>query len=181
MGTTRQHASLATAKLIFSYSAADRLRQRALSVDPAGQSLDHRDSLWLFRNRPISLAYDLGSKAIQAIGSTLDVVLFQIAVALHDQHGPSKAKTQVARNMAIVIAVVLPACTGIWLTLPSVENVVVPVAYRGTIRPIVDAHDGRPLQFRHRAIWHQSDLPDCQGAHAPLIAAAVIACSSTLC
>ena len=42
-----------------------------------------------------SLAYDLGSKAIQAIGSTLDVVLFQIAVATHDRTGAGHAKAQV--------------------------------------------------------------------------------------
>lgn len=78
-----------------------------------------------------SLAYDLGSKAVQAIGSTLDVVLFQIAVAMHERDGHMKAKEQVARNMAIVIATVLPACTGLWLILPSIEQVIVPAAYRG--------------------------------------------------
>ncbi|MGH6813166.1 MAG: lipopolysaccharide biosynthesis protein [Methylocella sp.] len=78
-----------------------------------------------------SLAYDFGTKAIQAIGSALDIVLFQIAVATHELHGPSQARRQIARNMTIVIAMVLPACTGLWLTLPSIEQLAVPEAFRG--------------------------------------------------
>ena len=78
-----------------------------------------------------SLAYDFGTKAIQAIGSALDIVLFQIAVATHELHGPAQARQQIARNMTIVIAMVLPACTGLWLTLPSIEELAVPEAYRG--------------------------------------------------
>lgn len=78
-----------------------------------------------------SLAYDIGNKAVQALGSTLDVVLFQIAVAAHERDGVVQAKAQIARNMSIVIAVVLPACTGLWLILPSLEQVIVPAAYRG--------------------------------------------------
>lgn len=78
-----------------------------------------------------SLAYDFGTKAVQAIGSALDIVLFQIAVATHELHGPEQAKQQIARNMTIVVAMVLPACTGLWLTLPSIEALVVPEAYRG--------------------------------------------------
>ncbi len=78
-----------------------------------------------------SLAYDIGNKAVQAIGSTLDVVLFQIAIAINERDGAHKASGQIAHNMATVVAVVLPACTGIWLTLPSFQAVIVPHAYRG--------------------------------------------------
>ena len=60
-----------------------------------------------------SLAYDFGTKAVQAIGSALDIVLFQIAVATHELHGSVQARQQIARNMTIVIAMVLPACTGL--------------------------------------------------------------------
>ncbi len=48
-----------------------------------------------------SLAYDIGTKAVQAIGSTLDVLLFQIAVAAHDRHGraqPSSASPTTWRS-----------------------------------------------------------------------------------
>lgn len=77
-----------------------------------------------------SLAYDFGTKAIQAIGSTLDIVLFQIAVATHELRGPAQAQRQIARNLTIVIAMVLPVCTGLWLTLPSVEHLAIPEAFR---------------------------------------------------
>jgi len=59
------------------------------------------------------------------------VFLFQIAVAAHDRHGAERASVQIGRNLAIVIAILLPACTGIWLTLPSIEQLIVPVQYRG--------------------------------------------------
>jgi len=78
-----------------------------------------------------SLAYDIGTKAVAAIGSTLDVFLFQIAVAAHERHGADRAREQIGRNLAIVIAILLPACTGIWLVLPSIERLIVPEQYRG--------------------------------------------------
>ncbi len=78
-----------------------------------------------------SLAYDFGSKAIQAVGSALDIVLFQIAVATHEMRGPREARRQIGRNMTIVLAMVLPACTGIWLTLPSIQELIVPAQFRG--------------------------------------------------
>ena len=78
-----------------------------------------------------SLAYDLGLRAIQAIGSALDVLLFQIAVAAHEQHGEARGRAQIARNFTIVIAVLLPAAMGLWLILPSIETLVVPPEFRG--------------------------------------------------
>ncbi len=174
-GATRRHASFATAKSILSYSlpivCANVLY---LSIPLANRSIIA--ALYGFSETgQFSLAYDLGSKAIQAIGSTLDVVLFQIAVALHEQHGASKAKGQVARNMAIVIAVVLPACTGIWLTLPSVENVVVPVAFRGPFGQLLTLmmaglFSSAIVQFGINPIFQIAKRT------APLIVAAVIAC-----
>ncbi len=107
-----------------------------------------------------SLAYDIGNKAVQAIGSTLDVVLFQIAVAAHERDGAVQAKAQVARNMAIVIAIVLPACTGLWLILPSIEQVIVPAAYRGPFGDLLDSDDGRALLLGDHPIRSQSDLSD---------------------
>ncbi len=78
-----------------------------------------------------SLAFDLGTKAIQAIGSTMDVLLFQIAVAAHDRFGPAQSKQQIADNMAVVIAIILPSCVGLWLVLPSLQSLIVPADYRG--------------------------------------------------
>jgi O-antigen/teichoic acid export membrane protein len=78
-----------------------------------------------------ALAYDLGLRAVQAVGSALDVLLFQIAVRAHDAHGEDHAKAQVADNMAVVFAILLPACVGVWIVLPSVEALIVPEAFRG--------------------------------------------------
>ena len=78
-----------------------------------------------------SLAYDMGLRIVAAIGSALDVLLFQIAVRADDNHGRMEAKAQLARNMAVVLAIVAPACAGLWLTLPSVEQIIVPSEFRG--------------------------------------------------
>ncbi len=78
-----------------------------------------------------ALAFDLGQRAVQAIGSALDVLLFQIAVRAHEAHGAREARAQVARNMAVVFAVLLPACVGIWIVLPSIEALIVPQQFRG--------------------------------------------------
>jgi len=122
-----------------------------------------------------SLAYDIGTKAVQAIGSTLDVFLFQIAVAAHEYHGPEKARDQIAQNMAIVVAVILPTCTGLWLTLPSIEHLIVPVQFRGPFGELL------PLMmtglFCFGIIQYGvSPIFQIRKKTAPLIGAAAIAC-----
>jgi O-antigen/teichoic acid export membrane protein len=124
-----------------------------------------------------SLAYDFGTKAIQAIGSALDIVLFQIAVATHELHGPEQARQQIARNMTIVIAMVLPACTGLWLTLPSIEALVVPEAFRGhfdVLLPLMMTgfFCMAMIQFAINPIFL------IEKKTAPLIAAALVACAA---
>jgi O-antigen/teichoic acid export membrane protein len=122
-----------------------------------------------------ALSYDLGQRAVMAIGSALDVLLFQIAVRAHDLHGAETAREQIARNIAIVFAVLAPACVGIWIILPSIEVLIVPQAFRGPFAHFL----GLMLpglfcfglaQFSINAIF--------QLAHKtlPLIAAALAAC-----
>jgi O-antigen/teichoic acid export membrane protein len=78
-----------------------------------------------------ALAFDLGMRAILALGSALDVLLFQIAVAAHENHGDDEARWQVGRNMAVVLAVLLPGCVGVYFVMPSVELLIVPGQFRG--------------------------------------------------
>jgi O-antigen/teichoic acid export membrane protein len=78
-----------------------------------------------------SLALDIGTRVMAAIGTALDVLLFQIAVRADELHGPEHAKEQVAQNMAVIFAVMLPATVGLWLILPSLERLVVPQDFRG--------------------------------------------------
>jgi O-antigen/teichoic acid export membrane protein len=124
-----------------------------------------------------SLAYDFGTKAIQAIGSALDIVLFQIAVATHELQGPSQARRQIARNMTIVIAMVLPACTGLWLTLPSIEQLVVPEAFRGhfdLLLPLMmtGLFSMAMIQYAINPVFQ------IEKKTAPLIVAALAACAT---
>lgn len=122
-----------------------------------------------------SLAYDFGAKAVQAIGSALDIVLFQIAVATHELQGSNRSRQQISRNMTIVIAMVLPACTGLWLTLPSVEHLIVPLEFRGHFSLLL------PLMmtgFFCMAIIQYGISPifQIQKKTAAVIAAALVAC-----
>ncbi len=78
-----------------------------------------------------SLAFDIGARVVASIGSALDVLLFQLAVRAAEQHGAERGREQVATNMGIVLAIMAPTCAGIWLTLPSIEHIVVPLDFRG--------------------------------------------------
>ena len=122
-----------------------------------------------------SLAYDMGSKAVQAIGSTLDVILFQIAVAAHERHGADYSRQQIADNMAIVVAIVLPACTGIWLTLPSIERLIVPLSYRGQFGNLLTLMMAGLFAFAI-ILYGLNPIFQIAKRTAPLIGAAVVAC-----
>lgn len=123
-----------------------------------------------------SLAYDFGSKAVQAVGSALDIVLFQIAVASHEIRGPREARRQIGRNMTIVLAMVLPACTGLWLTLPSVQLLIVPEQFRGPFSTLLTL---MMTGLFCTAIIQYAIAPIFQIEKKtwPLIAAALVACA----
>lgn len=78
-----------------------------------------------------SLAYDLGIRIVLAVGSTLDVLLFQIAVRADEAHGPDHSRRQIGRNMGVVAAILAPTCMGAFLVLPSFQQLVVPPEFRG--------------------------------------------------
>ena len=78
-----------------------------------------------------SLAFDMGQRITQSLGMMLDVLLFQLAVRADDRHGGEIARAQVARNMGLAFALLTPACAGLWLVLPSLEQIAVPTEFRG--------------------------------------------------
>ena len=78
-----------------------------------------------------SLAWDFGQRSLQAIGSALDVVLFQIAVAAHAREGARAGRDQVSKNLGLIVALMLPTTIGVWLVIPSVECLIVPAEFRG--------------------------------------------------
>ena len=78
-----------------------------------------------------SLANDLGVRILATIASTFDVLLFQLAVRADETEGAEGGRAQVAENMGVVFAVVLPACAGVWLVLPSFQALIIPAAFRG--------------------------------------------------
>jgi O-antigen/teichoic acid export membrane protein len=79
----------------------------------------------------LSLAFETGIRIVGAIGSAIDVILFQIAVHTEKTDGAEAARAQIARNLGAVFAILLPAVAGVWLILPSFEALFVPESFRG--------------------------------------------------
>ena len=77
-----------------------------------------------------SLALDIGLKLVATIGSGLDILLFQLAVRAEAERGIEAARDQLAKNLLVIVGIVLPACIGLWLALPSFEAIFVGPSYR---------------------------------------------------
>lgn len=78
-----------------------------------------------------SLASDIGTRIFGTLGAALDVLLFQIAVRAEEEGGRGAGEAQVARNLAVVAALILPSAAGFWAVLPAIEAIAVPHAFRG--------------------------------------------------
>ena len=86
-----------------------------------------------------SLAYDIGVKLFSAVGSALDIMLFQLAVRREEQAGPEAARAQIARNIGVVLAVLAPMTLGLFFILPALDEVVVPALFRGSFSAYMTA------------------------------------------
>jgi O-antigen/teichoic acid export membrane protein len=174
-GADPQQARLSVAEALMRYSlpivAANLLY---LAIPLANRSIA-AVSYGFSETGQFSLAFDIGTKAIQAIGSTLDVLLFQIAVAAHERDGATRAKEQVGQNMAVVIAILLPACAGIWLILPSIELLIVPIAFRGLFGEYLNFMMGGFFCFA-LILYGINPIFQIAKKTAPLIGAAVVGC-----
>ncbi len=127
-----------TARMLVSYSApivAAHLLYQAIPLATRSVVANVYD---FAETGQFALAFDLGMRAVLALGQALDVLLFQIAVAAHENHGSYRARRQVGRNMAVVLAFLLPACVGVYLVMPSIEQLVVPAQYRGPFGHYLD-------------------------------------------
>ena len=111
-----------------------------------------------------SLANDLGFRILGAIASTFDVLLFQLAVRADEAHGAEGASAQLAENMGVVFAVILPTSVGLWLVLPSFQALIVPEAFRGPFAVYLSAM--LPGLFCY-AILQYSVAPISRSAKAP--------------
>ncbi|MBV9395202.1 MAG: lipopolysaccharide biosynthesis protein [Methylobacteriaceae bacterium] len=129
-GAETSQARLSTARLLLGYSLPIITANLLYTAIPLANRALMTHLHGFAETGQFSLAYDLGLRAVLALGSAMDVLLFQMAVRAHETHGLDRAKAQIARNMTMVIAVLVPACAGIWATLPSIEQLIVPSQYR---------------------------------------------------
>jgi O-antigen/teichoic acid export membrane protein len=130
-GVRCRDAQIETVKLLMAYSAPIVAAHLLYQVMPLAARSIVASVYDFAETGQFALAYDLGLRAVMAFGSALDVLLFQIAVAAHEEHGERRAREQVAHNMGVVFAFLLPACVGLWLVMPSVEALIVPGQFRG--------------------------------------------------
>lgn len=130
-GVRCRDAQIRTAKLLVAYSAPIVVAHLLYQAMPLATRAIVASVYDFAETGQFALAYDLGMRAVMAFGSALDVLLFQIAVAAHEEYGEARARAQVAHNMGVVFAILLPACAGLWLILPSVEALIVPAQFRG--------------------------------------------------
>jgi O-antigen/teichoic acid export membrane protein len=123
-----------------------------------------------------SLANDLGIRILGAIASTFDVLLFQLAVRADENHGAERARAQLAENMGVMFAVILPTSVGLWLILPSFQALIVPEAFRGPFAVYLTAMLPGLLCY---ALLQYAVAPIFQIGKrtAPMIASALSACA----
>ena len=107
--------------------AANGLHQIALLTNRSFAS----HALGFAQTGQLSLAFDLGLRIVAAVGSSVDVLLFQLAVRAEKERGLEAAQAQVGFNVGAVFAIVAPTVVGCWLVLPSFEALLIPEAFRG--------------------------------------------------
>jgi len=78
-----------------------------------------------------SLAFDLSQRLFQAIYALPEILLFQYALQRDRDEGRAAAEAQVAANVVLSLAILLPAVAGYFALGPTFEALIVPSAYRG--------------------------------------------------
>ncbi len=79
----------------------------------------------------LSLATDLSLRLFQTAAAGFDAFLFQLVVGREATHGKDAAQKQVAINMLLVTAILVPLAAGYVAIMPSFEAILIPAKYRG--------------------------------------------------
>ena len=130
--TSPRLADARLAKTLFGYGLPIVLANLLYQSIPLVDRLAIARSQGFAASGQFSFAYDIGVRIVAAIGSMLDVLLFQVAVRADEILGSDQAKRQIGDNIGMVIAVLTPACVGCGLVLPSFEQLAAPAEFRGT-------------------------------------------------
>lgn len=78
-----------------------------------------------------SLASDMGIRLFGTLGAAIEIVLLRQVVRLEQTEGLASAHRQIARNLPLVLMMILPVGVGLWLALPAFEQIFVPANFRG--------------------------------------------------
>jgi O-antigen/teichoic acid export membrane protein len=78
-----------------------------------------------------SLASDMGIKLFGTLGAALEIILLRAVVRTEEAEGRTAAHDLIARNLVIVLMIVLPVAAGLIAVLPAFEALFVPASFRG--------------------------------------------------
>jgi len=127
-----------------------------------------------------SLAFDLSQRLFQAIYALPEILLFQYALQRDRQEGRAAAEAQIASNVVLSLAILLPAVAGYFAMVPTFEALVVPTAYRGEFGPIALALAPGLLCYGALVVA-VNPVFQLAGRTWPVTVAAVIALLTDLC
>ena len=127
-----------------------------------------------------SLAFDLSQRLFQAIYALPEILLFQYALQRDRQEGRAAAEAQIASNVVLSLAILLPAVAGYFAMGPTFEALVVPSAYRGEFGPIALALAPGLLCYGTLVVA-VNPVFQLAGKTWPVTVAAVIALLTDLC
>lgn len=128
---TPARARAAAARMFAGYAVPIVLANLLYQIVPMMNRWLAADTLGYAQSGQLALAFEIGIRIVGAIGSSLDVILFQLAVLTERIEGAPGARVQVQRNMGVVIGIVLPAAFGAYAVLPAFEALLVPESFRG--------------------------------------------------
>jgi O-antigen/teichoic acid export membrane protein len=174
-----RHAQKALFARYAAYGAPIVLANALYQIVPMLNRSMAADQLSFAESGQLALAFETGVRVIGALGSSLDVILFQLAVRTEKTHGADDAKAQIGRNFAIVLAILAPAITGIVAIMPSFEALLAPKSFQGPFGLLFIAQAPALLTFglMNYAVYPAFQIEKRTG---PLIACALVALIANL-
>ena len=77
-----------------------------------------------------ALSSDVGFRLFAAMGSSMDILLFQKAVQREIDEGLDASQAQISHNLLVIIMLTLPACLGYMFVLPVFADIFVPDIFK---------------------------------------------------
>jgi O-antigen/teichoic acid export membrane protein len=84
-----------------------------------------------------AVAYSLVERPMSLICSSVSTATFPIAISVLERQGREAGRIQAGKNGAVLLALTLPACVGLWLTAPYIAAALVGPAFRDGVATLI--------------------------------------------